>query len=88
MAYDYQTQRPNLFTEEGSTLFLSIYEKARSRIRISGAVRMAELMQGHSGDSWDMLACADRLVELRKIREVTTGCAGQDRVFVAGSCFE
>jgi hypothetical protein len=36
-----------------------------------------------SGDSWTMLACMDRLVELGEIREVPqSGVAGQDRIFV------
>jgi hypothetical protein len=46
---------------------------------------MQEIMNGSGGgDTWDMLACMDRLVELGEIREVTMNgdVAGQHRVFV------
>lgn len=46
---------------------------------------MQEVMQGCSGDAWTMLACVDRMVELKEIVEVTLPgtVAGQHRVFIA-----
>lgn len=78
MPYRYEEQRANLFTEEGQRMFL--------KVRDAGAVRMDKLMgYAGGGDSWDMLACADRLVELGELVEVpNTVCrAGQDRIFVS-----
>ena len=85
MSYSYNNQRASVFTEEGQRRFLVIRDKAEKGIKFSGAVRSQELLVG-SGDTWDMLACIDRLVELNYLREITDGgVAGQHRVFVAGS---
>lgn len=87
MSYDYQTQRPTLFTDDGQRRLLAVLDKARKCIKFSGAVRSQELLIG-SGDTWDMLARIDRLVELHYLREITGGdVAGQHRVFVAGSAW-
>ena len=82
--YDYQTQRPNLFTNEGQKLFLKIRDRTHALINQGGAARMQEIMRGSSGSTWDMLASVDRLVELGEIHEITgPGVAGQHRVFVS-----
>lgn len=88
MGYDYQTERPKIFTEDGQKLFLAIRDKAQRLFGIAGAARMYEMISGNSGSVWEMLACVDRLVELGEIREVTAGqrVAGQDRVFVRVKC--
>ena len=38
-----------------------------------------------SGDTWMMLACVDRMIELGELNEVTKGqnVAGQHRIFTA-----
>lgn len=83
MSYDYATERPALFTESGQVMFLQIRDNAARLIAAAGAVRVQELIRDVGGDSWMMLACVDRLVELGELREVTSpGCAGQDRVLV------
>jgi hypothetical protein len=77
MSYDYKQQRQRIFTEEG--------HRDKTHLKVAGAARMQEIMNGSGGgDTWDMLACVDRLVELGEIREVTMNgdVAGQDRVFV------
>jgi hypothetical protein len=85
MAYSYETQRANIFTEEGQRLFLAIRDRADSLLKQAGAARLQEVISGNSGDSWDMLACVDRLVELGELREISQErCAGQYRVFVRG----
>lgn len=44
---------------------------------------MGNIISGSSGDSWLLLACVDRLVELGELREIPqTHTAGQDRIFV------
>ena len=87
MSYKYVDQRPHLFTDDGQRLFLKIRDNVLRILRNAGAVRMEEATAGFSGDSWDMLACVDRLVELKELRELKQDgyVAGQHRVFVAVS---
>jgi len=83
MAYNYATQRPNLFTEEGSVLFLRVRDKVRTLLDSAGAFMTGKVVLGMTYDGWDFLACFDRLVELGEIREITgPKAAGQCRVFV------
>lgn len=84
MPYVYDDERHVVFTEVGQRMFLGIRDNVVRLIKDAGAVRMQEAISGHSGSSWDMLACVDRLVELGEIREITgDGVAGQHRVFVS-----
>lgn len=84
MPYDYATERPAIFTEDGQVMLLKIRDNAARLIQAAGAVRFQEMTANVVGDSWTMLACVDRLVELGELREVTPpgSCAGQHRVFV------
>ena len=84
MAYDYSRERAGIFTEDGQTMFLKIRDKSKELLALAGACTSGKLMCT-SGDSWQMLACIDRLVELGELREITSGSvAGQNRVFVVG----
>ena len=81
--YNYTTERPYVFTEDGQVKFLEIRDRAKELISSSGAATMACLMHV-TGDSFQRMACVDRLVELGELREIEHGkCAGQDRIFVA-----
>lgn len=84
MPYDYQEQKSAIFSEAGQRMFLKIRDHTKELLAKAGAVRCQEMMAGAGGgDSWNMLACVDRLVELGEIREIPQErCAGQDRVFV------
>lgn len=84
MSYDYQKQRPFVFTEEGQRDFLKIRDKAKELLAQSGAV-ICEKLLCVSGDTWNMLACVDRLVELGELLEVKNpySSAGQHRIFFA-----
>lgn len=86
MPYNYNTLRPSLFTEDGQVMFLKIRDHVKKLLSQAGAVRMGEAISCSTGDTWEMLACVDRLVELGELREVTVGqdVAGQYRVFVEG----
>jgi len=87
MSYDYRRHRPALFTDDGQRRFLTVRDQAEKCVKFSGAVRAQELLIG-GGDSWEMLARIDRLVELNYLREITGhDVAGQHRVFVAGSAW-
>ncbi len=79
--YSYEKQKPSLFTESGQVIFLRVRDTAKRLLKQSGAFTMGHAL-GH-GDSWQNMACVDRLVELGEIREIPRGnCADQDRVFV------
>lgn len=86
MSYNYTKEREFVFTEKGQKYFLAARDFAAKAILLSGAVRALELMNAASGagDSWAMMACVDRLVELGELREVTGEGreAWQHRVFV------
>lgn len=83
MSYNYSTQRAYVFTEDGQVMFLKIRDNAKHLIEQAGAARLQEIIGNVTGDSWNMLACVDRLVELGEIREVTEpgSVAGQHRIF-------
>lgn len=84
MTYDYKKEKPELSTKEGQILFIEIRDRVKNLLRQAGAVRTLEAIKGSTGDSWHMLACVDRLVELGEIREITgPNVAGQHRVFVS-----
>lgn len=85
MSYSYATQRPNVFTEDGQIMFLKIRDQAKALIAKAGAATSEKIMSGCTGDTWNMLACIDRLVELGEILEVpnTLSGAGQHRLFTS-----
>lgn len=82
--YNYDEIKPRLFDDEGQRLFLKIRDKAQELLKVAGAFRMQECLSHSERDTWTLLACVDRLVELGEIRELTIEhhVAGQDRVFV------
>jgi len=84
--YNYEKERADIFTEDGQIMFLKIRDQVKKLLKQAGAVRAAEAMREATGNSWTMLACLDRLVELKEIREITDETAlGQYRVFVGNS---
>lgn len=84
--YRYEDLKPKLFTEEGSVLFIRIRDQVQKLLAEAGAVRLDKAIRGFSGDSWMMLACIDRLVELEELYEVSRErVATQNRVFVGKS---
>ncbi len=85
MSYSYQIERPKLFTEEGQVMFIAIRDNAKMLFKQAGCARANEMMRGVNGDCWLMMACMDRLIELKEMREVTApnSVMGQHRVFVA-----
>lgn len=67
MGYDYKSERPYVFTEKGQVLFLAIRDKVRDLTGLAGSCTIEKAISGQSGDSWQMLACVDRLAELGEI---------------------
>jgi hypothetical protein len=83
MINNYEDQKPYLFSDDGQRMFLKIRDRADSLIREAGCARMQEIIAGSTGDSWAMLACVDRLVELKEIVEIPqVRIAGQHRIFI------
>lgn len=65
MSYDYQQERPWLFTEAGQIKFLEVRDKAQALLAANGAFRLDKLTI--SGGSWSTLACLDRMIELKEL---------------------
>jgi hypothetical protein len=84
MSYSYEKMRPNVFTEDGQVTFLKIRDNAKTHIASAGAVSADRLTRGVTGDSWTMMACIDRLVELKELIEVPNPISswGQHRIFI------
>ena len=84
--YEYGSQKKEIFSEKGQQLFLGIRDQVHRMLEVSGACTMGKAMRLPCGvgaaDSWDMMACVDRLVELGELKELPTVGTGQDRVFV------
>lgn len=82
--YDYKTERPKLFTDEGQRLFLKVRDKVNEMLDYSVAVKMGRIVDGISGDNWEIMACIDRMVELGEIKEMLPrmGSFVQDKIFM------
>lgn len=83
MSYIYEEQKASVFTDEGQRMFLKIRDHVQKCLDIAGVVRMQEAMRVVTGDTWEIMACVDRLVEIGELKEMQiASCACQDRVFV------
>ena len=67
MPYDYQKERPYVFTENGQIMFLAIRDAVRELVEKAGVCTISKAISGQSGDTWQMLACIDRMVEIGEI---------------------
>lgn len=84
--YNYEKEKQKIFTEDGQETFLTIRDHVHLLIKRSGAVMMGNAISVVTGDTWVHMACVDRLVELKEIREITKpNVAGQHRVFVSNN---
>lgn len=81
--YNYENEKSKIFTDDGQKDFIKIRDKVKILLDDAGAFMMEKIFI--TGNTWTMLACVDRLVELGEIIELTTNGAGQHRVFVASS---
>lgn len=84
MSYSYKGLKHRIFIEANQCMFLSIRDRTKRLMEVAGAATMGKLIAGETGDSWDMMACVDRLVELGEIVELTKpgSTFGQHRVFI------
>lgn len=84
MPYDYSVEKHKIFTDQGQREFILVRDRAHKLLAMAGAFMMFSALTDVSGDSWQMMAYVDRMVELGEIREITPpGVAGQNRVFVS-----
>lgn len=82
--YNYEHERPKLFTDDGQRLFLKIRDNCQRLMKLAGAARLGNIIAGNMDEPFVKLACVDRLVELGEIRCLSPeNVAGQDRVFVS-----
>lgn len=79
--YDYQKEKPKLFTESGFKTLMEVRDTALKLLGTSGAFTCEKVI---SGDSWLCLAALDYLVETGKLRRLTPkgSVMGQREVFV------
>lgn len=82
--YKYEEHRAALFTDQGQRMLLAVRDRVGELLRQAGAFQMHHAFKGVGGDSWEQLACIDRLVELGEIRAVDPNepVMTQDRVYV------
>jgi hypothetical protein len=85
--YKYEENNKFLFTDKGQREFMKVRDSAFRLLAKSGAFTTLAPFEGSGAnlsDSWQMLACIDRMVEIGDIREVTdrSKVSAQDRVFV------
>lgn len=81
--YNYQTEKPKLFTEDGQADFLKVRDKSKQLITQAGAFQAWAAMG--TGDSWFNLACLDRLVEMGELRKIDNNYAAQHWIFIKGT---
>jgi hypothetical protein len=82
IGYNYNDVRSTLFTDDGQKAFLTVRDKVNELLDIAGAFKMDSVYR-LAGDSFLGIACVDRMVELKEIREIKQEeIFGQDRVFV------
>lgn len=87
--YNYEKEKPRIFTDKGQQEFLKLYDRARQLLEESGAFMMLHVCSILPGNSYSHIACVDRLVELGIVREVTSPhTANTNRVFVKAHSLE
>ncbi len=83
MSYSYRAEREFVFSEEGQELFLNIRDQTHRLTKAAGAVTLEAAIRGFSGDTFQMMACVDRLVEIGELKEVQHNdpSVSQSRIF-------
>ena len=82
MSYDYTTERPRVFTEEGQVSLIRIRDNMMRHCRESGAIDFDHATKDcHASDSWLVLACLDRLVEMGEFECIWDKAMSQNRIY-------
>ena len=82
--YQYEDHKSYIFSDNGQRDFLKVRDCANDLLDKAGAFMLTcAWAYLNGGDSWEHMACVDRMVELGEIVEITkSGVAGQHRVFI------
>jgi hypothetical protein len=85
VSYCYETERANLFTEDGVETLTAIRDKARELLKRAGAFSAGHAMENATGSYWTMLAALEYLVEKGEIVRVTDKDStwGQHQIFTS-----
>ena len=85
--YSYADWKHVVLTDDGQRAFLAVRDFVQTALKQHGAVTAGKAMERASrlGDSFSMMACVDRLIELGEVRVVVTAteCHWQHQVLVA-----
>lgn len=74
MSYNYETMKPEIFTESGQRILDEIKSNIKGYKSVGlRSVTVSNLIKGVCGDSWVMLACVDYLEELNRIQLIEEG---------------
>lgn len=86
MTYSYDIEKENLFTPNGIKLLLKIRDTINQLLDDAGAFMIDKVVQHHTGDTFQMLACIDYLEEIGEIRRTCMCSAGitQIHVYIRG----
>ena len=68
MSYDYQKERPGLFTDEGQRMLLSVRDRTQRMLAASGAARLQEMIKGETAEAF--YSTAQRELAPRILHEV------------------
>jgi hypothetical protein len=85
MNYNYETQKPELFTKDGLRLVVNALANAIRIIQENGVatrLKIATLDGVGAADGWTLIAVCDYLVEIGYLKHV--GRNGNDDIFVGG----
>ena len=83
MIYDYEKERPKVFLPETQAMFLRIRDRAFALDGQAGCATLEKIISGCTGDSFTMIACVDRLVEIGELRKVPQqNVASQYEIYV------
>lgn len=83
MSYNYQQERSYVFTESGQENFIKIRDKTKELFRIAGCASFNKMTEGVScGCSFALIACVDRMVEMKEIRLLNPEDWAQHGVYV------
>lgn len=81
--YKYEDYKDKLLSIEGTEMFFNVKKRIDNFLSLSGAFKIENVITKMSGDSWLIMACVDRLVEIAYLKELTDkNVMGQNRVFV------
>lgn len=66
--YNYETEKAQLFTEDGIEMLLAIYNNTKKLVSSAGCCTIDKAISVGSGDNWTMLACIDFLEHTGKLK--------------------